>query len=277
MTTARDLRLNQRNKYQALWEFAHGTSDVATTPPNLQIARSNLCNFKCVYCIDHREGNTVPRTVNEGATWQMLLGLIPRSESLAFHGISEFMIDLEFFDTVRRCAEAGATLSINTNGSVCTPKHVEALAAYPGALLMNFSMDAATPETFMRIRGWDFWRVVRNIKTYVERFASREHFTSVTMSFVITKSSVADMLPMVLLAKALRVDGVKYYRLHEYAGLDWRIQAKAGGAFDYREESTYAFSQEYNRAVENTRQAAELLQVNIELPATISEEAGAAS
>lgn len=276
MTTARELRLNERNKYQALWEFAHGSADVATTPANLQIARSNLCNFKCVYCIDHREGNNVPRTVNSGDTWQMLLGLIPKSESLAFHGISEFMIDLEFFDTVQRCAAAGATLSINTNGSVCTPKHLDALATYPGYLMMNFSMDAATPETFMRIRGWDFWRVVRNIRSYIEGFEGRRQRTSITMSFVITKSSVADMMPMVLLAKALRVDGVKYYRLHEYAGLDWRIPAKAGGMFDYKEESTFTFSNEYNRAVENTRLAAELLQVNIELPAAI-DDAGAAS
>lgn len=270
---AHELRLNQRNKYQALWEFAHGVAEVRTTPPYLQIARSNLCNFKCVYCIDHRVGNQIPRTTNEGETWQRLLALIPRSESLAFHGISEFMIDPEFFDIVERCAKAQTTLSLNTNGSVCTPKYLDALGEYPGPLMMNFSMDAATPETYLRIRGWDFWRIVRNIKTYVQRFETRRARTSLTMSFVITKSSVKDMMPMVLLAKALKVDGVKYYRLHEYSGLDWRIEAKAGGTFDYREETTIKFSDDYNREVENTRRAAELLDLYIELPAAIVEPA----
>jgi MoaA/NifB/PqqE/SkfB family radical SAM enzyme len=252
-----EIRPNQRNRYQALWEFAHGIAAVESTPPNLQLARSNTCNFKCVYCIDHRTGNQIPRTQLEGRTWDDLLALIPRSATLAFHGISEFMVDPEFFDIVARCAAAGATLSINTNGSVCTTRHLEVLAEYPGGLQINFSLDAATPETFLRIRGQRFWRIVRNIRTYVERFEARPHKAHVTLSFVITKSSVEDMVPFVYLAKALKVDGVKYYRLHEYEGLDWRIETKDGGTFDYRQETTANFAEAYNRAVESTREAAD--------------------
>lgn len=261
------LRLNQRNKYQALWEFAHGIADVQSTPVHLQIARSNLCNFKCVYCIDHRVGNQIPRTKNEGETWQALLSLIPRSEELAFHGISEFMIDPEFFAIVERCASAGAALSINTNGSVCTEKYLDALAQYPGHLNVNFSIDAATPETFLRIRGWDFWRVVGNINTYVDRFASTRGNTWVSLSFVIAKSNVQEMLPLIYLAKGLKVNEVKYYRLHQYDGLDWRVETKDGGFFDYREECASTFCDDYNRQRERVLQAAEILGIFVELPA----------
>jgi len=266
-----EFKLNQKNKYRALWEFAHGIADVKSTPPNLQIARSNLCNFHCVYCVDHRLGNQIPRTKIEGETWQKLLELIPRSEVLAFHGVSEFMIDPEFFDIIRQCAEAGAALSINTNGSVCTPKHLDVLADYPHDLSINFSLDAATPETYLRIRGWDFWRIVRNIQTYTERFEARHGTTWVSLSFVITKSNVQDMMPLIFLAKALKVDSVKYYRLHEYEGLSWRVETKAGGFFDYRAECTRQFGEEYNREIERTRQAAKILGVDIELPAPLTE------
>jgi MoaA/NifB/PqqE/SkfB family radical SAM enzyme len=265
------VRLNQKNKYRALWEFARGIADVKSTPSNLQIARSNLCNFKCVYCTDHRVGNQIPRTKNEGQTWQKLLDLIPASEVLAFHGISEFMIDPEFFDIVSRCAEAGATLSLNTNGSVCTPKHLDVLTSYPGPLLVNFSVDACTPETFLRIRGKDFWRIVSNIRTYVERFEARPNKTWTSLSFVITRSNVKEMVPFVYLARALKVDEVKYYRLHEYEGLNWRVEAKAGGIFDYRKECTANFVEEYNHEIERTRQAAELFGLYIELPAPLIE------
>ncbi len=268
---ASDLRPNQINKYRALWEFSHGIAAVNSIPAQLQLARSNTCNFKCVYCSDHRVGNQIPRTKLEAETWRSLLALIPRSDWLAFHGISEFMIDPEFFDIVRQCAEAEALLFINTNGSVCTPKYLNVLTAYPGYLSMNFSIDAATPETFLRIRGWNFWRVVRNIKSYVERFEVRRDRTWITLSFVITKSSVKDMLPMVFLAKALKVDAIKYYRLHEYDGMDWRVEAKSGGSFDYREECTSAFVHEYNREIKNARQAAEMLGLFIELPTAIKE------
>jgi hypothetical protein len=88
---------------------------------------------------------------------------------------------------------------------------------------------------------------------------------------VVTKSSVKEMMPLIVLAKALKVDEVKYYRLHEYEGLDWQVETKAGGMFDYREECTKKFGEEYNRELERTRTAAEILGIQIELPAPLME------
>jgi len=267
-----NLRPSENNKYRALWEFAHRRAAVDSIPSMLNIARSNTCNFKCVYCPDHRVGNNIARHELRGTTWDNLLALVPRIEWLAFHGISEFMIDRNFFDIVRRCGEAGSTLAINTNGSVCTPKHLEALTAYPGRLSMIFSLDAAGPEFFLRIRGWDFWRVIRNIRTYVESFENRRDRTWLGLSFVIMKSNVKEMLPFVFLAKALKVDGVKYYRLCD--GNDWRISTEIGDTFDYRGESTDAFVDEYNQELERTRRAAEILGLSyLELPAPVLEKA----
>jgi MoaA/NifB/PqqE/SkfB family radical SAM enzyme len=263
---------NQKNRYRALWEFTRGIVDVSTIPSSLQLAKNNLCNFKCVYCVDHRPGNQIPRTKLEGETWQRLIELIPRAETLRFHGISEFMIDSDFFDIVQRCANAGATLDINTNGSVCTPKHVATLSGYPNPLRMNFSLDAADPATFLRIRGSDFGKIIKNVKTYIGSFESRRRKSWITVSFVITRSSVSEMRQFVYLAKSLNVDGVVFYRLHEYDGLDWRIEAKQGGPFDYRSECTQNFMEDYNRSIEEAREAAVETGIWIELPAAFGPE-----
>jgi MoaA/NifB/PqqE/SkfB family radical SAM enzyme len=272
--TTQNLRANQKNKYRALWEFSRGITCVDSIPVQLQIAPSNTCNFKCVYCCDHRVGNNVPRTKLDTQAWTNMLTLIPRAETLAFHGISEFMMDPKFFDIVRLCAESGATLFINTNGSVCTPKYLDVLAAYPGMLQMNFSVDAATPETFMRIRGWHFWRVLRNIKAYADRFGIERNRdrTSLALSFVIMKSNVKEMVPFAFLAKALGVYSVCYHRLHEYDALDWRIEAKIGGSFDYRKECVNNSVDEYNHEIEQTRKVAELFALNVTLPAPIEKQ-----
>src|SRR5690606_37732416 len=111
---------------------------------------------------DHRVGSTVPRSELTADSWADLLRLIPRSTSMAFHGISEFLIDPEFFAIVERCAAAGIELSINTNGSVCRPKHTAAFVDYPPPLYFNVSIDAASEPTFPRIRGWDWERLMRN-------------------------------------------------------------------------------------------------------------------
>ena len=111
----------------------------------------------------------------------------------------------------------------------------------------------------MAIRGQDFWRIVRNIRAYMDRFEKRRDITWVSLSFVIARTSIKDMMPFVFLAKALKVDVIKYYRLHEYDGLDWRVETKAGGIFDYRNECVGKFGEEYNHEIERTRKAAEIL------------------
>jgi MoaA/NifB/PqqE/SkfB family radical SAM enzyme len=267
-----ELRPSQRNRYQALWEAANGVSEVRSVAYSLQFARTNTCNYKCVYCIDHRPGNQVPRIRLEPSVWNGLLKLIPTSTELGFHGISEFFVDPDFFDILQRSADAGVALSLNTNASVCTPRHLEALKNYPGFITITFSLDAASPNTFLRMRGQDFWHVVRNVRTYVEGFAARRSKTQILVSFVITRSNVHEMLPFLYLAKTLGVDSVTYFRLHEYEELDWEVEARHGGAFSYRTETVSNFSREYNRELEQVRTAAEILGVIVNLPAPVPED-----
>ena len=256
---------NRRNKYLATWEYATSAETVRSIPPNLQIARSNLCNFRCVYCTDHRAGNDIPRTKIEGARWDRLMALVPRTELIAFHGISEFLIDPAFFDIVATCAEARVALSLNTNGSVCTPKHVRVLVEHPAAVVMTVSVDAATAGTFRAIRGWDFDRVLKNIRTYADAFRQRS-FSWITLSYVITKTNVHEMADFVRLAHSLGVNAVRFNRLHEY-GMDWRVPTGTGGVFDYQAETTAHYATEYNASLEEARRIADELRFHVELPA----------
>lgn len=266
VATPSPLRTNQRNRYRALREFALGAAVVESTPLSLQIARSNRCNFHCAYCADHRAGSTVPRSELPPATWSDLLALIPDTSTMAFHGISEFLIDPEFFTILERCANAGVELSINTNGSVCTERHVEALSAYPNPLYVNFSIDAATPATYARIRKWDFERLLRNIGTYMAAFPRRRATTRTTISYVICASNLHETADAVRLAHRLGLGGVKFYRLHEYPGLDWTVPTPVGGDFDYRAEHTSRIPAEHDAAIEAAERVAAELGVAIEVP-----------
>lgn len=266
---AASMPANRRNKYLAIWEYANGTERVRSFPANLQIARSNLCNFKCVYCTDHRPGNDIPRTRLDGAQWDALMKLVPRTELIAFHGISEFLIDPAFFDIVAQCAHARVALSLNTNGSVCTPRHVKVLVEHPAAVVMTVSVDAASAQTFRAIRGWDFDRVLANIRTYVEAFRGRP-FSWITLSFVITKTNVHEMADFVRLAASLGVNAVRFNRLHEY-GMNWRVTTKTGGTFDYQLETTRHYAAIYNSQLDEARQAGEDTGIHVELPAPFSD------
>lgn len=268
---------NVENRYRAQWEFATGVTVPTAYPAVLQIALNNQCNFKCIYCDDQREGNTVPRSSLEGKAWEDALTVIPQVETLAFHGISEFLVDRRFFDIVERCAAAGANLSLNTNGSVCTDRHVAALENYPGALDVNFSMDAATAATFKRIRGWDFDRVVANIRRYLASFGRRKGSTWYGLSFVVMRSNVHEAEAFVRLAAELGVRYVKFYRLHEYGSLSWQITAPDGKPFDYRSECTDHFKELHDQALQAAAATADRLGLAIEMPALYGAHAAAAA
>ena len=266
-----ELRANEVNRYQSLWEFATGSPTVESIPVRLQIGRSNICNFKCVYCADHRVGNDIPRTKLDGATWESLSQLIPRTGVIAFHGVSEFLLDPDFFDILKICSDARVGLTINTNGSICTPKYIDALVNYPEHLEVFFSVDAATAETYHRVRGWDFYRLLDNIKRYMDAFSRRKSTTNVGMSFVVMRTTITEMTPFVYLGKAMGVNFVSFLSLNEWDTLDWEIVAKDGMPFNYKNETPSHFAAEHNRLVKNARRAAEILGIHAVLPAPLPE------
>lgn len=257
------------NKYLALHEFNSGVETVQSMPLSIQVARNNQCNFKCVYCADHRPGNSIPRSSLSDEAWEAFEEIVERADAASFHGISEFMIDKEFFRIVEWCARAGLILSLNTNGSVCTDRHLETLANYPGSLAINFSIDAATESTFRLVRGWDFHRLLENIQTYVRRLEHRRGTTYWMFSFVIMRRNVREMAPLVPLAKSLGIDSIKYYPLIESAGMNWTIPLNDGTTFDYSAEQVDQFPELVNQEIENTRRMAVLLGMDVELPAPL--------
>lgn len=263
------MELNVRNRYQAQWEMAHGEVAPEALPSVLQIGLSNRCNFHCVYCPDHFVGSPVDRQHLSGDALKDLLAYIPSLEIAAFHGVSEFFVEPNFFDIVERCASAGVQLSLNTNGSVLTPRHLDALGSYPARLGVNFSVDATTAEVFRRIRGFDFDRVLRNICLYLERFRQRTRATWCSLSFVIMKSNVHQMAAFVRMGRMLGVNSIVFYRMHEYDGFNWTTKTVDGEAFSYLSECTNEFAEEYNRHVTEALRVAKHYGLHIEMPALL--------
>ncbi len=262
---------NEANRLRAQWEFARGQAEVVSTPARLQLGRSNICNFHCVYCSDHRAGNTIPRSRLEGATWDHLARLIPRATFLGFHGVSEFFLDPDFFAILDTCAAARVGLMLNTNGSVCTPRYLQALTDYPAPLEITFSIDAATPATYQRLRGWDFARLQENIRRYQAAFRDRAHPLLVIYSLVLMRSNLDEVVPFLHLAKSLGPGCVSLIPLNQYEGLNWRIADPLGRPFDYVAECPGSVRQAYNRALELARRTAVELDLKLFLPPPLAE------
>lgn len=105
-----------------------------------------------------------------------------------------------------------------------------------------------------------------NIVQHLDSSNRQADRTRITVSFVITKDNVGEMVPFVYLAKSLDVDSIQYWTLHEYDGLDWRVETKDGQVFDYRKATTSNFAEEFRRQIEQTRRAAEIVGIDAQLP-----------
>lgn len=260
---------NTLNRYRAWAEFAAGKAVPDSKPTNLSIGLTNHCNFHCVYCDEHRPGNKVPRASLEGAVYEDLIALVETSHTIAWHGISEFFLDRRFFELVERSGKAGALLSLNTNGSVFTERHLEALATYPAPINLNFSLDAASADVYKAVRGFDFDRVIANIRRYLAAMPGRPSWTWTSLSYVITKTNVHEMVPFVQLAKELGIKAVVFYRLHAYEGMNWKVQTAAGTEFDYKAECVENVREVYNDNVRRADALAKQLGLHVTMPAEL--------
>ncbi len=272
-----ELPANIRNRYRSIWDFASGETRPESLPSTLQIALDNRCNFHCSYCPDHRANSTIPRTELAGAVREKTLALIPYVETLAFHGVSEFLIDRNFFDILEVCAASRARLSINTNGSVWSERHAEAFRSYPAMLDFNISVDAATAASYTRIRGWSYERLLVNIRRFAEVLRQRTAPTWSSLSFVIMRTNVGEMADFVRLAGEHGFRAVKFYRLHEYGSFSWQIESADGKPFDYRDECADRFPEEHDANVLAASAVAAELGLAIEVPALFRPAHGGAA
>lgn len=258
----------ERNRYLAWWEFAQARTRVDSTPLEAGIARTNQCNFHCVYCAPHRDGNHAPRERLSDAAWRSLGTVIDRLEGVAFHGVSEFFVDPDFFDIVARCAQRGTALFLNTNGSVCTPRHLEVLRTHPAFVSLDVSIDAINPATYRRIRGFDFWKVLENTQRFAQVLTGRAFPSQMAVSMVLMDSNLEQAPAFVALARSLGAHRAIFRPLNEAHDLDWRIAAPDGSAFDYRAEQCSRHAERFVACIEATRRMADLLGMPIELPGT---------
>jgi MoaA/NifB/PqqE/SkfB family radical SAM enzyme len=142
------------------------SSGVANKPPMcLYLEVTNRCNLLCTTC---------PRTYAEleppaDMSWQLFTRIVDQVPNLAravLHGVGEPMLVRDLPRMVRYLKDRGAYVLFNTNGTVLNDKNGRALIA-AGLDELRVSLDASTPESYIKVRGKDYFRrILRNVKAF---------------------------------------------------------------------------------------------------------------
>jgi MoaA/NifB/PqqE/SkfB family radical SAM enzyme len=144
---------------------------------------------------------------------------LPALRRVVLHGIGEPLLNKQLPDMIRFAKAQGAWVLFNTNGTLLDGTWQDALIDC-GLDELRVSLDAATPETFRRIRGAAaFPRIVKNLRQFVARKAERgASHPRLSLWMVAMRSNVHELPALVDLAADLGIPEVYFQRL-VYNGL----------------------------------------------------------
>lgn len=200
--------------------------DVPAQPRALYLESTNRCNLGCTTCVrtyDPKEADQDLTVAGQIA----ILDQVPGLERVVLHGIGEPLLNPELPELVRSVKARGAHAVFNSNGTLLTARKARALI---DAALDEYrlSLDAATPETYLKIRGADmFAQIVENVR----RMQAMKDEMGVTLPKVsvwitVMKDNVGELPALVDVALSMQVDEIHLQRL-VYFGQGMAVEAQS--------------------------------------------------
>jgi MoaA/NifB/PqqE/SkfB family radical SAM enzyme len=182
-------------------------------PVCVYLETTNRCNLLCTTC---------PRTYAEleppaDMSWALFTSIvdqIPHLERAVLHGVGEPMLVKNLPKMVRYLKDRGTYVLFNTNGTVLNDRNGRALID-AGLDELRVSLDASTAESFLAIRGADFFdRILRNVRRF-RALQVREGHERPRVSAWLTglKETIAELPAFVRVAADIGVKEVYLQRL----------------------------------------------------------------
>jgi MoaA/NifB/PqqE/SkfB family radical SAM enzyme len=218
-------------------EMIAGATVLRSTPTNLGIDLYGACNVKppCVYCEWDRaktsEGPNVdtPFTIETLARWAEFYD---GASSLVNCSVGEPFMMKNLDELLDEFGDRGKFLEITTNGQILTDRNIQRLLGRRVQLYV--SLDAATPETYARLRNDALERILVNLRRLIAAKGGRGGLPQIFLVFMPMKCNQHELDAFVRLCAELEVDRLILRPLNYVeAVLEWD---RAGYHFDYAKE-----------------------------------------
>jgi len=181
-------------------------------PVNAQIDWTNLCTLNCSFCIYRNAGMDVEgmhfdpdKSIQREHGLRLLEELAAIGvKSIESTGGGEPTLHPNFNEFVRHARKLGLQQALITNGTLVDEETARNIADFEW---VRFSIDAATRETYEKIKGVDaFDKVIRNLKGLLR---VRKEGNVVGFSFVVCRENYREIYDAARLAKELGCDNIR--------------------------------------------------------------------
>lgn len=219
-------------------EMIEGKTVLESTPTSLGIDLHGSCNVKppCVYCewdaSKQEEGGNVdtPFTVE---TLQDYGPFFDHATEVVNCSIGEPFMMRNLDELLDVFGAQGKTLEMTTNGQILTDRNIQKLLGRD--IHLYISLDAATPETYARLRNDTFDRILENVRRLVDAKGGRGLLPKVFLVFMPMRANVHELDAFVKLSADLGVDQMILRPLNDTPGNDL-VWERGGYHFDYERE-----------------------------------------
>lgn len=149
----------------------------AINPSYVRVIVGNTCNLKCIMCPYHSSLLKPTHTTGffqgkKEMSWEMMERLAQdcgkAKTSILIGSVEEPLLHPKLTDFIQLCRKQGVPqVHLTTNGQLLDETRATALLK-AGLTSIDISLDAATPETYFKIRGADFKKVKSNIINFLK-------------------------------------------------------------------------------------------------------------
>lgn len=164
--------------YRKKWDDVNAFKIITDFPMFLHLDLHQVCNYECPHCnISHMESllEQFDGKISEKMDFEKYKKIVDEGSdygcpSIEPQGTNEPLLIKDFEKYLQYAHKKNfLDIMINTNGSALTEKRSRQLLD-SGITRLRFSLDAATPETYKKVRvgSIPLQRVIKNIETFLE-------------------------------------------------------------------------------------------------------------
>ena len=161
-------------KYREKWDAVNRFELETDFPLFLQLETNQICNLRCPSCPIGQPDAHAKYVSSEKMDWNLYQKIILEGEkydcpSMEPQGTNEPFLDQNLEDYIRFEADHGfIDIMLNTNGTLLTEERARKVLK-SGITRLRFSLDAATKETFEKVRlGAKYDVTMKNIERFLE-------------------------------------------------------------------------------------------------------------
>ncbi len=221
----KEIHLDQckgNDQYNAIIEqIKQGKTKLDTAPYSIGIATSGVCNLRCIMCDSNEKYLPNNDDLDEKLYTKLIPEILPNISILQLTGNGDVFYNKhsrKFLQTLDSSKYPSLKIKFITNGNLFTPKMWETIKHnnFDG---INVSIDAATKETYEKVRVNGKWDLLMNNLELISDLKQKKVFGWFVISFVVLKSNYTEIKKFAELGIKLGCDTVLFQSNHSPTNL----------------------------------------------------------